>query len=184
MVFFSGHGWNDSNNFYYFLPSNFDSNKVRSTGLRSSEIRDTVNTMAGKVIFFMDSCHSGNVLGTGKSKAANDITAVVNELSRAENGAVVFCASTGNQLSWEDPAWQNGAFTKAVIEGLQAKASPPQAEGDTLAILRAIQVSSKLTITMLDAYVSERVKQLTNGKQTPTGGRPTTIPDYAINVRR
>jgi len=36
---------------------------------------------------------------------APDITGVVNELSSAENGAVVFASSTGRQYSFEDPNW-------------------------------------------------------------------------------
>lgn len=36
----------------------------------------------------------------------------------AENGAVVFTSSTGRQYSLENEDWGNGAFTKALVEGL------------------------------------------------------------------
>jgi hypothetical protein len=41
-----------------------------------------------------------------------------------------------------------------------------------------------ITINMLDLYLSERVKELTGGKQTPTTAKPNTISDYPIAVRR
>jgi len=40
----------------------------------------------------------------------------------AESGAVVFAASTGNQYPLEDAKWNNGAFTKALVEGFTGRA--------------------------------------------------------------
>jgi hypothetical protein len=37
---------------------------------------------------------------------------------------------------------------------------------------------------MLDLYLSERVKELTGGRQTPTTAKPDTIPDFPIAVKR
>jgi hypothetical protein len=36
---------------------------------------------------------------------------------------------------------------------------------------------------MLDLYISERVKELTNGAQTPSTTKPQTIADFPIAVR-
>ena len=36
---------------------------------------------------------------------------------------------------------------------------------------------------MLDYYVSERVKELTGGTQTPTTAKPSTVPDFPLTVR-
>ena len=38
----------------------------------------------------------------------------------------------------------------------------------------------RITINMLDLYLSERVKELTVGKQTPTTTKPETISDFPI----
>lgn len=65
------------------------------TGVPFSDIKTTVASIAGKALFFVDTCHSGNVMGA--RRAVTDINAVVNELSSAENGAVVFASSTGRQ---------------------------------------------------------------------------------------
>jgi hypothetical protein len=55
----------------------------------------------------------GNVLGSAKTRGnpQGDLTRVVNELSSAENGVIVFAASTGKQLAQEAFEWKNGAFT-------------------------------------------------------------------------
>ena len=41
----------------------------------------------------------------------------------------------------------------------------------------------RITVNMLDLYLSERVKELTKGRQTPTTTKPQTIPDFPIAVR-
>jgi uncharacterized caspase-like protein len=166
MVFFAGHGINDQDGSYYFLPHNTDVQRLLRTGVPFTDIRTTVQSLAGKTLFFIDTCHSGNVLGD----LAGDLNGVVNELASAENGAVVFAASTGNQYSLENKAWNNGAFTKALVEGLTGKAD--------------YTGKGKITINMLDLYLSERVKELTGGRQTPTTAKPRTIPDFPVAVKK
>ena len=93
----------------------------------------------------------------------------MNELTSAENGAVVFTASTGNQSAIERDEWGNGAFTKALVAGLRGEAD----YGKT----------GKITVNMLDLYISETVKQLTDGRQTPTTAKPQTIADFPVAIR-
>ena len=67
-------------------------------------------------MFFIDTCYSGGVMGSVRSSG------FVNDLASAENGAVVFTASSAGQLPQENDSWGNGAFTKSVVEGLFGKA--------------------------------------------------------------
>jgi WD40 repeat protein len=168
MVFFAGHGLNDQNGVYYFLPYNTDLEKLLRTGVPFTDIKNTVQSLAGKTLFFIDTCHSGNVLG-GRRGLADDLNGIINELSSAESGAVVFAASTGSQYSLEDVKWNNGAFTKALVEGITGRAD--------------YTGKGRITINMLDLYLSERVKELTSGKQTPTTAKPNTIQDFPIAVK-
>jgi hypothetical protein len=167
MIFFAGHGINDNNGIFYMLPVGADMERVRSTCLNFEELRQTVSNIAGKVVVFIDACHSGNVMGAGRRGHA-DVNAVVNELSSTENGAVTFTSSTGKEFSLEDKAWGNGAFTKALIEGLSGKA--------------ALGGKTKITIKSLDYYISERVKELTKGRQHPTSVTPPNVPDFPIAI--
>ena len=96
----------------------------------------------------------------------SDITQIVNELSSAENGIVMFASSTGRQVSIENDAWANGAFTEALLEGFSGKADYIK--------------DGKLTIAELDLYLSERVKELTDKRQAPVARKPDTVPDFPI----
>jgi WD40 repeat protein len=166
MLFLAGHGFNDATGVYYFMPSNADVDKLKSTGVVFTEIKNTLSNLAGKSIFFVDTCHSGNVLGSSRRAISADITGVINELASAENGVVVFSSSTGRQYSLENPEWGNGAFTKALVEGFKGKAN----YGKT----------GRITHKMLDFYISERVKEITEGQQTPVTQAPGGVPDFPI----
>ncbi len=171
VMFLAGHGMNDNTGSYYFLPYNADPDKLLRTGVAQNNIKMTLNSLAGKAMFFVDSCHSGNALGTSKTRAISGTTdALVNELSSAENGVIVFSSSTGKQLSQENPAWGNGAFTKAVVEGLSGKADYSKNK------------SGKITHKGLDYYVTERVKELTHGQQSPVSISPSGVTDFPIAV--
>lgn len=70
----------------YYLPVDVDTERLKHTGLPFHDIKSTVQALAGKTLFFVDTCHSGNV--TGKRRGTMpDITAIVNELTSAESGA-------------------------------------------------------------------------------------------------
>ncbi|HEY3329363.1 MAG TPA: caspase family protein [Capsulimonadaceae bacterium] len=168
MVFLSGHGALDPNGNYLFVPYDFDRARYKSTGIPFSDFTNTLQAIAGKAIFFFDSCHSGNVSGRAHKGIAPDVTRIVNDLSSAENGTVVFSSSTGSESSYEDPVWGNGAFTKALLEGLNGKAD---AFG-----------KGKITIATLDAWIAERVKDLTNGTQHPTTQKPPSVPDFPLAI--
>jgi len=170
VLFFAGHGINDSTGVFYFLPVDADMEKLKRTAISQSDITSTVAAIAGKVLVFMDACHSGNLMGKLKRRGVVVVNSVINELASAENGAVVFTSATGRQYALENTEWGNGAFTKGVVEGLRGKAD--------------YTASGRITVNMLDLYVSERVKELTKGQQTPTTVKPPNVPDFPVALLR
>ena len=104
----------------------------------------------------------------GTRRGVADINQVVNELAAAENGVVVFTSSTGKQYALEKESWGNGAFTKALVEGLSSR--------------NEFARGGRITVNMLELYVAERVKELTDGRQTPTTTKPATIQDFTVAV--
>ena len=170
VLFFAGHGINDSTGVFYFLPVDADLEKLKRTGISQSDITSTVATLAGKVLVFMDACHSGNLMGKVKRRGVVVVSSVINELASAENGAVVFSSATGRQYALENKEWGNGAFTKGVVEGIRGKAD--------------YKSTGRITVNMLDLYVSERVKELTKGQQTPTTVKPPNVPDFPVALLR
>lgn len=172
IVFLAGHGVADRKNTYWFLPFDATPEEVDISAVSQDDIKRTLQNLAGKALLFLDTCHAGQALTTTeRRRSAVDINAVVNELAAAENGVVAFASSTGRQVSVERDDWQNGAFTKALIEGLL--------DGRADLLGKGI-----ITISQLDAFVVNRVKELTGGTQHPVMTRPSTVPDFPIALRR
>jgi hypothetical protein len=169
ILFLSGHGGNDEDGDFYYLPVETDPNQLRQTGLPSYEIKKTITKIAGKSVLFIDACHSGNVFGRGTAIPPNP-TKFINELISDENGLTVFTSSTRNQYSLENSEWGNGAFTKAVVEGINGKAD--------------LMNKGKITINSLGTYVADRVPELTNGSQNPTKILPNSVPDFPLAIVR
>jgi len=107
---------------------------------------------------------------TGTRSGVGDIDQIASDLASAENGVVVFAASTGKQTSIEKMDWENGAFTEALVEGLSQLADYTK--------------DGAISINELDLYIAERVKILTKGNQTPTTSKPKTVPDFPIAVTK
>ncbi len=169
VLFLAGHGVNDHTNRYYFVPVNADPTRMRSTGIPNSDITEALQALPSKVLAFLDTCHAGNVLGSSKQRtlavgAHGDINRMVNELTSAENGVVVFASSTGRETSQESAEWNNGVFTKALVEGLAGKAD--------------FNHDDAVSLNELNLYVADRVKQLTNGDQHANMIRPDSIRDF------
>ena len=169
IVFVAGHGTTDAKNRFWFLTADADPN-VLSTAVPGSDITDALFDLPGKKMLFLDACHSGAALNQGARGLAPggmDINAALNDFSQAEGGVVAFAASTGREFSFERDTWQHGAFTKALIEAIgQGKAD--------------IMKKGTITTATLDAFLAERVKELTDGRQHPTMTRPKTVPDFPI----
>jgi WD40 repeat protein len=169
VLYFSGHGVNNPRDGeYLFLPYEADSGAMLRTMLPGREIRGVLSSIPGKVLLFLDTCHSGNLFGKAKGPGASDLTGLINELTSAENGVVVFSASTGRQSAIESDELKNGAFTLALVEALTGKAD---LDGD-----------HSLYITEIENYLARRVKELTRGLQTPVVAKPGGMPDFPVAV--
>ncbi|HME26806.1 MAG TPA: caspase family protein [Acetobacteraceae bacterium] len=165
MLFLSGHGQNDADGSYHYLPYDADQSDLDATTILDSDIDRFLGKVPGKVFAFLDTCFAGGV-GGKKGPTQPDIDRLANKLASAEKGIVVFTSSTGRQFSLEKDEWKNGAFTKALVEALKGGAD--------------YQHDKSITIAMLEVYLSHRVQELTNGEQSPTSAKPKTIPDLAI----
>ena len=75
---------------------------------------------------------------------------MANDLAASENGVVVFASSSGKQLSEENDAWGNGAFTEIVLEALSSRADTDK--------------NGRISVSELTGYLTRHVPGLTNGK--------------------
>jgi WD40 repeat protein len=165
MLFLAGHGVNQDNGQYYFLNYEANHEQLDETGLSEREIRDALREIRGRTLFFVDTCFAGNVIGDART-SSREISRMANTLASAENGVVVFAASSGRQESEEKADWGNGAFTKVLVEGLRGEAD--------------LNRTGRITFKGLDFYVSEEVRQLTQDRQTPVTIIPVGVPDFVV----
>ncbi|HXM70201.1 MAG TPA: caspase family protein, partial [Thermoanaerobaculia bacterium] len=171
VVFIAGHGVSDEKQNYWFLPADAIPERLRTMAVSQDDIKRTLQGLPGKALLFLDTCHAGQAMASGTRRGTVDVNALVNELSAAENGVIAFASSTGREVSMERDDWKNGAFTKALVEGLV------EGRADLLH-------KGTITLSQLDAFVVSRVKELTGGTQHPVMTRPPTVPDFAIALVR
>ena len=166
IVFLAGHGINDAvTGNYYYLPYDASIEAVKRTMIPGSEIHSTLARLTGTRILFMDTCHAGNVTGTAM-RGVPDLRQFLQDLKDGGQGLVVITSSRPGQKSQEHPAWNNGAFTKALVEGLKGKAGKDR--------------QGFITFTALDAYITQRVKELTKGTQAPATQKSTEVSDFPL----
>jgi hypothetical protein len=169
-IFLAGHGNNDSNGRYYFGPHDMEPDRLMASWVPWTDIKATLDATKGKRILFVDTCYAGNVSGQLATRGASDALAqAIDELGRAEDGAVTFGASSARQRARESREMAGGIFTRALLDGLSGNAD--------------LDRDQKITVKEVDLFVSRRVKELSNHRQsavTPKIDR--ALEDYPIVV--
>ena len=163
VLFLAGHGMTDAKQTYWFYTSDSNDSNLAINGVSQDELRKSLQDLQGKVLWFVDTCYAG----MAAKRPPVDMNVLVNTVSASENGGiVVFASSTGRQVSVESGSLGNGAFTKAVVEGI--------------ALGKAALGDGFITTSTLDSYVVRRVEEFTGNQQTPVMERPPEEPDFAI----
>ena len=169
IAFFAGHGMNDpKTGQFYFLPFNANLDAVKRTMVANSDITSTLDSLPGKRILFMDACHSASVSGRTQTRGLVDIGAMRKEMEAAGTGTLIFAAASGKQGAQENEKWGNGAFTKSLLEALGGQADNRK--------------TGRVTVSMLNAFITERVKELTGGSQTPIFKNQDDLADFPLVV--
>lgn len=150
VLFFSGHGvrYRDKSgkSRYYFLPAGTTRANIATAGLAWDDFTAELSRLrVGRVILLLDACHSGDVsAGASNEKVAAAIAA---------DAGIVFTSSSGNEYSYEDASWGHGAFTRALLDGLEGKADFTR--------------DKVVDWSELQLYVSTEVRRMTRGSQNP-----------------
>ncbi len=163
VLFVAGHGVVDAADTYYFLPHDMNETRLRATAVSDAQLRDALAAIKGRTLFFVDTCFASraiNPLNRGET------TRLASGMAQSELGVIVFSGSAARQESLESTEWGNGAFTKALVEGLSGLADARR--------------GGFVTHVGLDFYVGQAVRALTGGRQTPMTAVPQGIADYPV----
>lgn len=167
LFFYSGHGMNDPAGDFYLVPVDGKPDKPAESCVSSSLLREfCAKTTRCKLVVLLDACHSGGLnlcRFLSITEAVEDLT---RELGRNDYGVVMMASSCGEETSLELNEIQAGAFTKALVEGLEGNAD---SDGDRF-ILVPMEAHS---------YTWRRVRELTGQKQTPINSN-TGVKDFPI----
>lgn len=166
VVYLSGHGVRDETGAFYFFPSDGEADELFLTGVAESQIKQVFKSTPGRVILMLDVCHGGAFGGERRKSLGGIADDMVRDLVTDDYGLIVMASSMGNEVSMEHDDWGHGAFTKAFSEGLHGKADY---NDDGVIYLHEV-----------DGYITDRVKELTNGRQHPSTTRPNTIRSFPL----
>lgn len=162
ILFMAGHGVQNQNGIFYFCAHGTNLADLNNTALSWAQFQDFVaNLRAGKVILFLDTCHSGDILGrVSGDRFAEGI---------AKHSAIVFTSCKGIEYSIEDRKLGHGLFTYALLEGLKGDAD--------------LTRDGRITMSELKTYVEDRVPSMARTYQmvqTPFTPRLERYVDFQI----
>jgi Caspase domain len=114
VVFISSHGKTSDDKSYKLLPSDYNSEDgdLVAVDYEKDVLKQLAEISCHKLVF-IDACHSG--AAGGKADINSEM---LKALTLAATGMTTITSCKSNELSYEDPEWQNGAFTEALIEAL------------------------------------------------------------------
>lgn len=123
LLFFSTHGspsQMDLRGRNYVVAYDSDPEDLFATGIEMQKILESIQNrvLSDRVLLVLDACHSGGAdpNAKGMMRVGNFDAQTLAEGS----GQLVICSSQPDEQSWESRRYQNGVFTKRLLEGLRS----------------------------------------------------------------
>lgn len=123
VLFFSTHGspsQMDLRGKNYIVANDSDPEDLFATGIEMQKVLESIQSrvLSDRVLLVLDACHSGSASTEGKGlmRSGNFDAASLAEGS----GQMVICSSKPDEQSWESKRYENGVFTKNLLDNLRA----------------------------------------------------------------
>lgn len=156
VLYLAGHGLDDPREGYLFLPQDA---RRGPEGWESGSIvkwfviEEALRNARGRRLVFIDTCQSAGAVSGRLIKPLGD------------DEVIAYMAASRVQDAWEYAHLGHGAFTWSIMEGLGGAAEVG---------------SGRITALGLGHYVTEKVKELTGGKQEPDFYRGPEARDFVL----
>jgi len=115
LVFISSHGKIVDNRFK-ILQTGYNPKYEDLTLDFKSEVLEVLNKVDCKKLIFIDACHSG-----GAKDGYGGLNKAIVDLAKTQPGVSTLTSCGSTEKSYEDKAWENGAFTEALLEAFSGK---------------------------------------------------------------
>jgi WD40 repeat protein len=165
LLFLAGHGATIDQHFYYMAVDS-DPESMRATAISKDEILRTIRNRKGSMVVMLDACHSGASIETTSGASRVDMNRLANELGDQSLGVLLYASARGRQFSFEHADWKNGAFTRAMLDGLAGGA-----DRDKVGYVDTEELS---------VFVRRRVLIMTKNRQEPVRVKPDAAPEMKI----
>lgn len=125
MIFLSTHGspsQADIEGLNYLVMYNTDPGSLYATGLPLEDLAAAVKhrVHSNRIVLIIDACHSGAANPAPTKGLIRRGNFDSNFLAQG-TGQLIICSSEPNQVSWESRRYQNGVFTRQLIEALRSR---------------------------------------------------------------
>jgi hypothetical protein len=156
ILFWSSHGWPDLEDPEKASFACYDSKTSDlSSGMRMDRVRQMLEERkARNVVVIADTCHSGKVTRSIDSKAIGVVPALeaMQKSEQVPKGWVFIASADPDRMAYKDKAWNNGALTHVLLEGLNGKADGYKSAGAKDGVV---------TLGELRAYITDRMAEET-----------------------
>lgn len=171
LVFISSHGALDENKDLILQPSDYDPYQQVTTSVHfQDDIVKVLKDIPCRKVVFIDACQSAGSKSNPADVSAAMRGVVEDELRKEE--IMVIVSSRGDEYSYENVRWENGAFTEVLINGLVL--GKADSNGDNNYVV---------TVKELYTYLSKEVPQLVNKHlNQETSQRPSLINEDKIKT--
>lgn len=160
LLFISSHGFLYNNDFY--IPaSDYEEGRINALNF-TRDILHPLATLECKKIIFIDACHSGK--GAKSDDRINSPAEALERVIKSANDFYIITSSSAKQKSYENKAWENGAFTQALTEAFTNQAVEV-AEG--ISFQADDNKDDYLTLAEVYVFLRQRVPFLTASKRSP-----------------
>lgn len=127
LVYFSTHGSPESADVRgksYLVSHDADKEDLFATAIPMSDIMDLVRDRisSDRVLLVMDTCFSGATCSSGSKSISDSGNLDATKIAQG-SGQLVICSSSPKERSWESRRYENGVFTKKLMDSLSSKGS-------------------------------------------------------------